>query len=142
LRSPRQSHRTDILYVASTQDNKIFKILGAGASTTAVSKGIVVYNDHKHLRGPLGLVLAPNGNLLTANGDAPTVHPPPATPPPLPSEIVEFTAEGNFIGQFSIDPVAGAAFGIAIVQDTDSRVHFAAVNDDDADLIMLNLNNQ
>jgi hypothetical protein len=132
----------DILYVASTQDNEIRKILNAGARTTPVSKGILVYSDPKFLRGPLGLVLAPNGNLLTANGDAPTVNPPPATPPPLPSEIVEFTKEGNFIGQLSIDPVAGAAFGIAIVQGNDSRVHFAAVNDDDADLIMLNLNNQ
>jgi hypothetical protein len=133
----------DILYVASTQDNEIFKILGAGASTTAVSKGILVYKDKTHLRGPLGLVLAPNGkNLLTANGDAPTVNPPPATPPPLPSEIVEFTNDGIFVGQLSIDPVAGAAFGIAIVQGNDSSVRFAAVNDDDADLILLNLNNQ
>jgi hypothetical protein len=132
----------DILYVASTQDNEIFKILNAGARTTPVSKGIVVFNDPRFLRGPLGLVLAPNGNLLAANGDAPTVNPPPTTPPPLPSEIVEFTTEGNFVGQLSIDPVAGAAFGIAIVQGNDSRVHFAAVNDDDADLIMLNLNNQ
>jgi hypothetical protein len=87
-------------------------------------------------------VLAPNGNLLTANGDAPSVNPPPATPPPLPSQIVEFTNQGTFIGQLSIDPVAGAAFGIAIVQGSDGSVHFAAVNDDDADLIMLNLNNQ
>jgi hypothetical protein len=132
----------DILYVASTLDNAIFKILNAGVRTTAVSKGMLVSNDPKFLRGPLGLVLAPNGNLLTANGDAPTVNPPPATPPPLPSEIVEFTKEGTFIGQLSIDPVAGAAFGIAIVQGNDSRVHFVAVNDDDADLIMLNLNNQ
>jgi hypothetical protein len=131
----------DILYVASTQDNEIFKILNAGARTTSLSKGILVYNDPKHLRGPLGLVLAPNGNLLTANGDAPTVNPPPATPPPLPSEIVEFTKQGNFIAQLSIDPVAGAAFGIALAQRNDGRVHFAAVNDDDADLILLNLNN-
>jgi hypothetical protein len=132
----------DILYVASTQDNAIFKILNAGGRSTAVSQGILVYSDPKFLRGPLGLALAPNGNLLTANGDAPTVNPPPATPPPLPSQIVEFTNQGTFIDQLSIDPVAGAAFGIAIVQGSDGSVHFAAVNDDDTDLIMLNLNNQ
>ena len=44
-----------------------------------------------HLHGPLGLVLAPNGDLITANGDA--VNPIP-TPP---SELVEFTPAGKFV---------------------------------------------
>ena len=38
-----------------------------------------------HLRGPLALVFAPDGNLITSNGDA--VNPDPTQP----SEIVEFT---------------------------------------------------
>jgi hypothetical protein len=128
----------DVLYVASTQDNKIFKIPQAGARTTPVSQGILVYEDSTHLRGPLGLALEPNGNLLTANGDA--VNSPPATPPPLPSQIVEFTKEGKFIGQLSVDPVAGAAFGIAVARQTDDSARFAAVNDDDNTIDVLNLN--
>ena len=52
--------------------------------------GGVVYQDNAHLRGPLGLVLAPNGDLITANGDA--VNPDPTQP----SELVEFTPRGQF----------------------------------------------
>lgn len=60
----------DTLYVASTADNKIFAIAGAGNRTSDASVGSVVFTDHQHLHGPLGLVFAPNGNLITANGDA------------------------------------------------------------------------
>ena len=70
----------------------------------------MVYQDDAHLRGPLGLVLAPNGDLITANGDA--VNPDPTQT----SELVEFTPEGKFVGQFSIDPTAGAAFGLAVIE--------------------------
>ena len=44
---------------------------------------------------PLGLILAPNGDLIVANGDA--VNPVAAQP----SELVEFTPEGNeFLEKF------------------------------------------
>jgi hypothetical protein len=99
----------DVLYVASTMDNKIFAISNAEHRTAPPSNGtgVVIYQDNAHLRGPLALALAPNGHLVTANGDA--VNPPPANPPPLPSQLVEFTKQGQFVGQLSIDPVAGAA---------------------------------
>jgi len=93
----------------------------------SVSKGTVVYQDNAHLRGPLALAFAPNGHLVTSNGDA--VNPPPATPPPLPSQLVEFTINGQFIGQLSVDPGPGAAFGLAFGQATNAMVRFAAVND-------------
>jgi hypothetical protein len=64
--------------------------------------------DDAHLRGPLGLVLAPNGDLIAANGDA--VNPDPNQA----SELVEFTPSGQFIGEFSIDPMQGGAFGLAV----------------------------
>ena len=99
-------------------------------------KGILVYNDPTHLHGPLALALAPNGHLLTSNGDA--INPP--VPPQLPSEIVEFTKESHFIGQLSIDSVAGAAFGIAVAPQIDDTARFAAVNDDDNTIIVLGLN--
>ena len=60
----------DVLYVASSADNEIFKIAGAGTvMTNQTGTGTLVYNDPAHLHGPLGLVLAPNGNLITANSD-------------------------------------------------------------------------
>ena len=55
---------------------------------------------------------------------------------------MEFTKEGHFIGQLSIDSVAGAAFGIAIAHQTDDEARLAAVNDDDNTIIVLGLNTE
>ena len=102
--------KNDTLYVASTGDNEIFAIPNAGTRTNDAGTGNLVYQDNAHLRGPLGLVLAPNGDLITANGDA--VNPDPNQP----SELVEFTPQGKFVGQFSIDPTQGGAFGLAVIE--------------------------
>jgi hypothetical protein len=114
--------KKDLLYVASTGDNEIFSISDAADRTTDAGMGQLVYKDDAHLRGPLGLVLAPNGDLITANGDAVNGD------PTQPSELVEFTPKGKFVGQFSIDPNQGAAFGLA-VSDENGLVRFAAVED-------------
>jgi uncharacterized protein (TIGR03118 family) len=97
---------TRTLFVASTGDNAIYAIGNAAFTHIDSGKGRLITND-SHLRGPLGLVLAPNGDLITANGDAVNGDPDQA------SELVEFTQSGRFIGQFSIDPQQGGAFGIA-----------------------------
>jgi hypothetical protein len=110
------------LYVASTGDNEIFAVPNAGTRTSDAGTGPVVYQDNAHLRGPLGLALAPNGDLITANGDA--VNPDPNQT----SELVEFTPGGQFVGQFSIDPAAGGAFGLAVT-DTGGILRLAAVDD-------------
>lgn len=86
---------TDVLYVASTADNMIFAVSHAGSRTGSSGTGKVVFRD-EHLRGPLALVLAPNGDLLTANGDAVNADPAQS------SEIVEFTKQGKFVAQFSV----------------------------------------
>jgi hypothetical protein len=99
---------TDTLYVASTDDNAIFSISSAGARSTSVNKGRLVFAS-PHLRGPLALVFAPNGDLLTANGDAVN------SDPLHPSEIVEFTRYGNFVGESNVDASQGGAFGLATV---------------------------
>jgi hypothetical protein len=112
----------NVLYVASTGDNEIFAVSDAARRMTDAGMGHLVYQDDAHLRGPLGLVLAPNGNLITANGDAVNGD------PTQPSELVEFTPKGSFVGQFSIDPNQGAAFGLA-VSDVNGLVRFAAVED-------------
>jgi hypothetical protein len=116
----------DVLYVASTGDNEIFAVADARDRTTDGGAGTVVYTDATHLHGPLGLLLAPNGHLITANGDA--INPDPSAP----NVLVEFTRHGKFVAQFQIDvPTAspGAAFGIA-VSESEGDARFAAVDDD------------
>jgi len=112
----------DVLYVASTGDNAVFAIYGA-AATHDNGVGRVIYQDNTHLHGPLALALAPNGHLVTANGDA--VNPDPQQP----SEIVEFTADGQFVAQLSVDAVQGSAFGLAFGFDSHQHLQFAAVDD-------------
>jgi uncharacterized protein (TIGR03118 family) len=114
--------KRDLLYVASTGDNEIFAISKAGKRSSDGGMGSLVYQDDAHLRGPLGLVLAPNGDLIAANGDA--VNPDPTQT----SELVEFTPNGKFVGEFSIDPSAGAAFGVAVT-NVGGILRFAAVED-------------
>jgi hypothetical protein len=66
----------DILYVASELDNEIFAISHASLiAENQGTPGTVVYNDPEHLHGPTGLLILPNGNLLTANDDGVNVNP-------------------------------------------------------------------
>lgn len=123
----------DVLYVASTVDNAIFAVFGAGSTLHDGGKGAMIYADNQHLHGPLALALGPNGHLFTANGDAingDVNHP---------SEIVEFTREGRFIAQLSMDPAQGGAFGLAFSQVMNNRVHFAAVDDNVPNITNWNL---
>jgi DNA-binding beta-propeller fold protein YncE len=113
---------THTLYVASTGDNAIYSIPNADTATTDGTKGTVVYQDNAHLRGPLGLVLAPNGNLIAANGDAMNAD------PNHPSELIEFTTAGVFVAAASIDPGSRGAFGLAI-SGVPGDESFAAVDD-------------
>ena len=99
--------KTDTLYVASTGDNAIFAISHAGKTTTDQGIGKLVYQDATHLHGPLGLALAPDGHFITSNGDVVN------SDPTQPSELVEFTLKGKFVGQFSLNPAQGGAFGVA-----------------------------
>ena len=105
----------DILYVAAEGDNAIYKLKGAGRATSDLGKGQVIYDDQTVLHGPLGLIFAPNGDLITANAD-PAHFPPSATDP---SEIIEITPHGTFVRKFSIDPNPGSAFAV----DTNNNRH-------------------
>jgi hypothetical protein len=117
----------DTLYVASTADNAIYSVSHASQRSSAVTKGSLVFAD-SHLRGPLALRFAPNGDLLAANGDAvnsDTEHP---------SEIVEFTPWGTFVGEYNVDSSQGGAFGLDTVlgtggRDSSDRFNYAVVDD-------------
>jgi hypothetical protein len=101
----------DILYVAAEGDDAIYALNGAGRATSSLGKGQLIYGDQTVLHGPLGLIIAPNGNLITANADPAAFEPASDT-----SEIIEFTRTGGFVRKFSIDPNAGSAFAIAVAK--------------------------
>jgi hypothetical protein len=116
----------DVLFVASTADNTIFAVPQAGSRTGSAGRGTIILQGD-HLRGPLALVFASNGNLLTANGDAVNDD------PTQPSEIVKFTRTGRFVRQLNVDAAEGGAFGIGI-GSVGALVRFAVVDDNAADL--------
>ncbi|MDE2263795.1 MAG: hypothetical protein KGL45_14830 [Gammaproteobacteria bacterium] len=114
--------RTNTLYVASTADNAVYAVTDAAQAATSVHRGHLVFAS-SHLRGPLGLRFAPNGDLLTANGDAVNAD------PAHPSEIVEFTPSGQFVIEYNVDAAQGGAFGLDAITDNDNRSNYAAVDD-------------
>ena len=113
---------SDTLYVASTADNAVYAVHHARTRSAAQTRGAVVFSD-PHLRGPLALRFAPNGDLLTANGDAvnsDVLHP---------SEIVEFTRWGHFVREYNVDASQGGAFGIDTVLNDGGGFNYAAIDD-------------
>jgi len=99
---------SDTLYVASTGDNAVYAIHNASTRQSSDGLGELIYSDNAHLHGALGLAWAPNGHLLVTNNDG--INPDPNQP----SEIVEFTVEGQFVKEISVDPAQGGSFGIAV----------------------------
>jgi DNA-binding beta-propeller fold protein YncE len=123
---------SDTLYVASTDDNAIFAITDASQRTSPVKLGNLVFAD-SHLRGPLALRFAPNGDLLTANGDAVNMD------PLHPSEIVEFTRWGEFVREYNVDAGQGGAFGIDTVPESILGFNYAVVDDVTNSLLVIDL---
>jgi hypothetical protein len=123
----------DRLYVASTGDNAVFAIPDAADRQKDAGMGFIVYQDDVHLHGALGLAAAPNGHLLVTNSDGIN------SDPNQPSEIVEFTKDGYFVKQLSVDPAQGGSFGLAVKSSKDEAI-FAAVDDNTSTLIIWTLN--
>ena len=123
---------TDTLFVASTNDNAIYSVSNAKHRSNAAVKGTVVFTN-EHLRGPLALRFAPNGHLLTANGDAVNAD------PLHPSEIVEFTRWGDFVREYDVDASQGGAFGIDARVDEGGALNFAVVDDVTNNLLVIRL---
>ncbi len=118
----------DTLYVASTGDNEIFSIAHA-STTTDHGKGTMVIANAAPLQGPLGLVLAPNGDLIVTNGDSVNVNANTNN-----NLILEYAVTGKdagkLVGSVQVDTgAAGAAFGLAI-STSGGEIRFAAVDDD------------
>ena len=121
--------RDDVLFVASSFDNAVYAIPHAGArEDDNTAMGTLIYKDPVHLHGPLDLSVTGNGDLLVANSDGSNAD------PNQPSELVEFTADGQFVAQFPVDPNNGGAFGLASMALGKAMVRLAAVNDNQSTL--------
>jgi uncharacterized protein YjiK len=59
--------------------------------------------------------------------------------PNQPSEIVEFTKEGDFVKEIPVDPAQGGSFGLT-VNATEDQAIFAAVDDNTSTLTVWILN--
>jgi hypothetical protein len=118
--------RSDRLYVASTLDNAVFGVNQAATRTSSDGPGFVVYDDQTHLHGALAMAEAPNGHLLVTNNDVIN------SDPNQPSEIVEFTKDGNFVKEIPVDPNQGGSFGLAVSMRDDGSSMLAAVDDNTA----------
>ena len=102
------------LYIADTLSNRIQAIANAMSIQSSAGTGTTV-SQGVHLKGPLGLAIAPNGHILTVNGND--------------RKMVETTPQGD---QVAVKPVdithigAGTLFGLA-VEEGGEGVYF--VND-------------
>jgi len=127
---------TDVLYVASTADNAIFAVHDASTRSSppaGASTGAMIASGGQ-LRGPLALAFAPNGNLITSNGDAVNAR------ANHPSEIVELTKTGEFVGQFNISSAQGGAFGLAVALVGFDTARLAAVDDNTNEILVIDQN--
>ncbi len=90
------------LYLADTAANSITAIPQAMTRTTTAGKGGTTVTEGGHLKEPLGLVLAPNGDIITTNaGDG---------------NMVETTPSGQQIAVVNADSKTGAGslFGLVL----------------------------
>jgi hypothetical protein len=126
-----QSH--DRLYVASTLDNAVFAVHHASKRTTSDGPGDIIYQDNTHLHGALAMAEAPNGHLLVTNNDVINAD------PNQPSEIVEFTKQGEFVKEIAVDPNLGGSFGLAAEKVSDNTAILAAVDDNTASITIWTL---
>jgi hypothetical protein len=101
------SASNDTLYVASSEDNAIYQIPTASKSPGAVTPTVFI-QDLTHLHGPLDLAILPNGHFVVADSDGSNAD------PNQPSELVEYSATGEFLAQMPVDPNNGGAFGLAV----------------------------
>jgi hypothetical protein len=107
--SPADQGGDNTLYVADAVNNRIAKIDGASHRHSSDGTGHTV-SIGGSLSTPLGLTIAPNGDILTTNGGD--------------GNIVETTPHGTQTATILIAPAGGGAlFGLAVVPDA-SGIYF------------------
>ncbi len=88
------------LYVADTLGNRIAEVPGAMYRQTALGEGGTTVAANGYLTGPLGLTIAPNGDILTTNAGN--------------GHIVETTPVGAEFQPVATGAGAGGLFGLAL----------------------------
>lgn len=126
--------RRDTLFVASSLDNAVFAVRHALERKDSDGPGTIIYQDATHLHGALAMAPAPNDHLLVTNNDVINAD------PNQPSEIVEFTKDGEFVKEIPVDPNVGGSFGLAVGHGQDTTI-LAAVDDNTVSLTIWTLNN-
>jgi hypothetical protein len=107
------------LYLADTLANRITAIPQAMTRTTAAHAGGSTISEGGHLDQPLGLVLAPNGDILTTNaGDGNIVETTPAGKQPIAPPADPKTGAGSLFGLV----VAAGGSGVFFVDDGDNTL--------------------
>jgi hypothetical protein len=110
---------TGTLYLADTLDNQITTIPDAMTRTTAAKGGGTTLSKGGHLKQPVGLTLAPNGDILTTNaGDGNIVETTPAGKQLLTATADTKTGAGSLFGLV----VAPSGSGIYYVDDGDNTL--------------------
>lgn len=92
--------RDGVLYVADTQGNRIAAIPQARSRTTPLGGGGMTVATGGYLDGPLGLTIAPNGDILTANAND--------------GNMVETTPAGAEFQPFDTGAGGGGLFGLTV----------------------------
>jgi hypothetical protein len=109
------------LYVADTPDNRICAISQAMTRTTPARDGGTTVTRGHRLKQPLGLILAPNGNILTTNaGDGNIVETTPAGKQVVVRTADTKTGAGSLFGLATVPGKAGVYF----VDDGDNTLKF------------------
>jgi predicted lipoprotein with Yx(FWY)xxD motif/sugar lactone lactonase YvrE len=113
------------LYVASTDGSKIFAISEAMTRMTPAAKGGTVLTEGGHLKEPLGMVLAPNGNIITSNGgDGNMVETTPAGQQVAVQTADKKTGAGSLFGLVA----APEGKGIYFVDDGENTLNLLAAS--------------
>ncbi|HEV2980139.1 MAG TPA: hypothetical protein VGX51_01800, partial [Solirubrobacteraceae bacterium] len=95
--------RHGTLYVADTQNSRIAAVPNALSREKPLPGGGETVSEGGLLKGPLGLTMAPNGDVLTANaGDG---------------NIVETTPSGGQVAAFETNAEKGGLFGLTLAPD-------------------------
>ena len=118
------NRRGNTLYVADTASNRIAAIPDASTHTSTTFNGANLTSGG-HLNSPLGIALAPNGDVLSVNA--------------ADGLVVETTPAGDQVASMSLDatgnpPGSGTLFGLALTPDR-TGVYF--VDDGDNTLKIL-----
>jgi hypothetical protein len=117
--SSRHGDGSDVLFVADTVNSRIAAVPDALNRTTPLAGGGITVSSGGSLNGPLGLAVAPGGDIVTANGGD--------------GNLVETTPSGDQVATKTVDPAgAGVLFGLVTLR---TGVYF--VDDGDNTLRLL-----